>query len=277
MVVETLLLAVKRVLPVQILAFARDIFRRGPGFDEIALIREACFRGERGVMIDVGAHRGGSLVSFLAAGWRVYAFEPDPENRKHLRANVGLARRIKIDPRALSERPEAARTFFRSEVSSGISSLHAFHHSHVGSIAVEVTTLRVFAQENGIDHVDFLKIDVEGNDLYVLKGAPLGPSWARIIMAEFEDRKTLSVGYTAADLFAYLVDHGYRLVISEWEPVEEYGRHHRWKRFCLYPAELSRDAWGNVIAFAREEDYHAFLRQARSLNCRIDLPKHATR
>jgi FkbM family methyltransferase len=39
------------------------------------------------------------------------------------------------------------------------------------SIDVTVTTLDQFIQERGIDHVDFLKIDAEGFDLEVIKGA----------------------------------------------------------------------------------------------------------
>ena len=46
-------------------------------------------KADKGVMIDVGAHHGSSLKKFAEAGWKIYAFEPDKNNRKILTENYG--------------------------------------------------------------------------------------------------------------------------------------------------------------------------------------------
>jgi hypothetical protein len=80
--------------------------------------------------------------------------------------------------------------------------------------------------------VDFLKIDTEGFDLMVLKGYPWTQSpRPRVILCEFEDAKTVPLGYDFHQLAAFLVGEGYQLIISEWYPVKAYGGLHRWRRF----------------------------------------------
>lgn len=203
----------------------------------------------RGVMVDVGAHHGNALAPFAAAGWQVYAFEPDRTNRKILAASYGIARNVVIDPRAVSDRAAATATLFRSALSSGISSLSAFHESHVASEQIEVTTLADVCDAWALRAIDFLKIDTEGFDLHVLRGVPWERITPRVIVCEFEDAKTRPLGYAFHDLARELVDHGYRVMVSEWHRIARYGGVHRWRQFSTYPCELvDLDAWGNLIA-----------------------------
>lgn len=96
---------------------------------------------DQGVMIDVGAHQGSSLIGFLDDGWTVYAFEPDDKNRGLLQERVSRhpnKDRILIDPRCVGREPQSGMPFYASEESSGISSLAAFHRTHVASQHVDV-------------------------------------------------------------------------------------------------------------------------------------------
>jgi len=53
----------------------------GPSnLDEVEMVSRV-IAGTPGTMIDVGAHQGAALAPFLANGWTVHAFEPDPANR----------------------------------------------------------------------------------------------------------------------------------------------------------------------------------------------------
>ena len=62
--------------------------------------------------------------------------------------------------------------FFTSGVSSGISGLSSFHPSHKESQRADLATLSDFISKEDIAQVDFLKIDTEGFDLFVLQGFP---------------------------------------------------------------------------------------------------------
>ena len=239
----------KRWISPGIRSFVKRVLRMET-FDETELIFQLLGQGKCGkIMIDVGAHYGSSLERFAAKRWKVYAFEPDPNNRAVLTKLCARYPTVQIDPRAVSNRNGITLPFFTSNVSSGISSLSAFHESHEQSLQVKTVTLGAFFEEKSIQDISFLKIDTEGHDLHVLQGLP----WDRVqpdaILCEFEDSKTESLGYDFHELAKFLSDKKYNLLISEWYPVTKYGGKHRWRRFSFYPCDLiDAKAWGNIIA-----------------------------
>jgi len=217
----------------------------------------------RGVMIDVGAHFGSALSPFAKSNWRIFAFEPDSENRKKLTESFGDYKNVSIDSRALSDHPEENVIFYRSEQSTGISGLSAFHPSHQAKDTVQVTTLDLFLAAEKLEEtsIDFLKIDTEGFDLNVLKGVPWGKTSPRLVLCEFEDSKTVPIGYTFHDLAKFLQQKGYKLIISEWYPIQQYGTSHDWRRFVTYPMQLEDEkGWGNILA-ARDDELFGKLLQ----------------
>jgi FkbM family methyltransferase len=205
------------------------------------------------VMIDVGAHFGSSAQHFVDKAWRIYCFEPDSNNRKHLISKFGDRKNITIDSRAVGESVESQAAYYASEVSTGISGMLAFHESHKLVDTVNVTTVANIVADNNIGHVNFLKIDVEGYDFSVLKGVP----WARItpevIECEFEDAKTKCLGHSWKDICEYLVEKGYTIYVSEWHPIIRYGTRHDWRQITQYPCELAdSNGWGNLLAFKND-------------------------
>jgi len=235
-------------LPPSMYYYLRDIFVPGEVF--------CCYKtlnkidGNK-VMIDVGAHVGGSLIKFAQEGWRVYAFEPDNVNRERLKTlckKVSL-KNVTIDSRAVSDKPNTNISFYRSNLSSGISGLSEFDGSHKESQKVDTITLSVYCSNENINKVDFLKIDTEGYDLNVLKGFPFKSIRPKVILTEFENSKTIPLGYDFNDLVKYLVNKGYSVAVSEWYPVVQYGGNHKFRNISHYPCELiDENATGNLIA-----------------------------
>ncbi|WP_159931142.1 FkbM family methyltransferase [Oceanicoccus sp. KOV_DT_Chl] len=221
--------------------------------DETDVVADLVAAKGTGVMIDVGAHQGSSAAPFLKHGWRVHAFEPDPNNRAKLEKRYKSDPNISIDTRAVSNKSNEEVSFYASDESTGISGLSAFRDTHKEICRVTTTTLTDYCEVNKIDHVDFLKIDTEGFDLFVLQGF----DWQRfspdIVECEFEDNKTVALGYTFHDIAQYLVDKGYVVYVSEWHPIVRYGIRHNWKRLVKYPCHLAgKDAWGNLVAFKEQ-------------------------
>ena len=202
------------------------------------------------VMIDVGAHFGSSAQHFVDKGWRIYCFEPDSNNRKHLMSKFGDRKNITIDSRAVGESVESQTAYYASEVSTGISGMLAFHESHKLVDTVNVTTVADIVADNNIGHVNFLKIDVEGYDFSVLKGVPWDRITPEVIECEFEDAKTKCLGHSWKDICEYLVEKGYTVYVSEWHPIIRYGTRHDWRQIIRYPCELAdSNGWGNLLAF----------------------------
>jgi hypothetical protein len=104
-------------------------------------------------------------------------------------------------------------------------------------------------------HIDFLKIDVEGHDKFVLDGFDWEADRPDVVLAEFEDAKTLRNGYSAHDLAGSLLFRGYSVFVSEWLPIERYGLAHDWRRLVRYSPTLELGkSWGNLLAFLEEPD-----------------------
>lgn len=224
-------------------------------FDETNLI--AAYIGDQpdGFMIDVGAHHGYASAPFLEKGWRVLGFEPDPNNRAILKSQHGNNPHLKIVEDAVSDQAGQTVSFYASEESTGVSGLSGFTDKHKVICEVKTTTLKDQISINAIDRVDFLKIDTEGFDLMVLKGFPWGSHRPRIIECEFENLKTIPLGYSFEDIADYLLDLGYYVYVSEWHPIVRYGIQHDWKVLSHYPCKLSTEkAWGNLLAFDKKPD-----------------------
>ena len=213
-----------------------------------------------GIMVDVGAHVGSALPPFLEKGWKIFAFEPDEKNRKILEKRYGNQPNVIIDKRAVSDKSEINVQFYSSKESSGISSLTSFHKTHEKAGNVSVTTLGKFCGEQNIEQIDFLLIDAEGYDLFVLKGLDWAKIKPKIIICEFEDRKTKNLGYKFHEMAIFLKDRGYEVLVSEWHPILRYGIAHDWRRLARYPCEIANpEAWGNLIAFRESPDWKKLL------------------
>jgi len=217
-----------------------------------------------GVMCDVGAHHGYCLIPFAKAGWQVFAFEPDPDNRSQLLENTRTYSGVHVDGRAVSDKTEASVPFYTSNESSGVSSLSAFLPSHELANTVSTITLSEFLLEQNLDRVDYLKIDTEGFDLMVLQGVAWEEIQPTVILCEFEDAKTQKLGYTYETLADYLVGKGYRVLVSEWRPIVRYGEQHSWRGYFTCPHKLHDEkAWGNLIATNDDEVYRQLLKKCK--------------
>jgi FkbM family methyltransferase len=128
-----------------------------------------------GVFVDVGANKGDfALIAakLVGASGRVFAFEPEPRNcdwiRRSIEAN-GYSW-IELFPIALGD-AEGAIDLHVSHI-SGHHSVVSGRGDHTGDvIRVPMRTLDAVLADAGNPRVDVLKIDVEGADLAVLRGA----------------------------------------------------------------------------------------------------------
>lgn len=239
---------IRRLIPKKL----RTTLKRALGLssiDEVDLLHDLIRSSDvPRIMCDVGAHHGGSLEEFARSGWQVYAFEPDPANRLILEQFTRGWHNVIIDQRALSNKDQSDQPLFRSPLSSGISSLTAFHPTHSSAGRVDTLTLKTCCEQKGISEIGFLKIDTEGYDLFVLQGIDWDAMSPHVVLCEFEDRKTNSLGYDFHLMAQFLISKDYRVLVSEWHPIVRYGGPHDWRKFAIYPCALADpDSWGNII------------------------------
>ncbi len=129
-------------------------------------------------IFDVGANIGSTTRAFRTA-WpasRIFAFEPNGAVARDLLANVAPLGDVSVEPVALSDRGGRA-DFYLYENASDLGSLNetapytARHGLRGRAVTVDVTTLDAFCVERSIGRVNLLKIDAEGSDHDVLRGA----------------------------------------------------------------------------------------------------------
>tara|TARA_R110001606_G_scaffold101051_5_gene221960 strand:- start:5880 stop:12236 length:6357 start_codon:yes stop_codon:yes gene_type:complete len=228
---------------------------RGASLDETEIVADllSSRRGSAHVLLDVGAHIGTSAQYFNTLGWTIHCFEPDPNNRTQLTSRFGSSSNVSIDPRAVSDKPAKDMKFFTSTESTGISGLHAFRDTHTATTTVDATTVAEIVKNRKLEKVDFLKIDVEGFDLNVLRGVPWDTLKPDVVECEFEDSKTLRLGHDWRHVANYLKDRGYTVYVSEWHPIVRYGIAHDWRRIVPFDCcEMAPDSWGNLLAFQED-------------------------
>lgn len=169
-------------------------------------------------VLDVGAHHG--LYSLLAsarvgAEGRVFAFEPSPRERRALRLNLllNLAGNVSVQGLALGRDKGEQNLFVVQGSQRGCNSLRPPEvFSATIPVRVRVVPLDEWLVKQKIDHVNFIKLDVEGAELDALKGgARLLESRPRpAVLAEVQDIRTRPWGYPAIEIINYLADRGYR-------------------------------------------------------------------
>jgi FkbM family methyltransferase len=166
--------------------------------------------------VDVGANVGWHallMATLVGSEGRVFAFEPNDTTRARLAAAIHASRlgQVVVDPRAVAER-SGASAFDAPAAGEFWDGTGRLTRDAAGGRVVECVTLDAFVAEQGIDRLAFIKIDVEGWELSVLRGAAhtlktLGPA----IVFEYDPAYVTRCAGSGDELTTCLEAAGYRL------------------------------------------------------------------
>jgi|ERR1035438_1127394 FkbM family methyltransferase len=150
----------------------------GSGWDRDSEVNAALFLTHRSepVILDVGANVGSWAEGFLAAkpAAKVFMFEPLPGCRDQI-ANKQSLRNAQIVPAAVGEQAGKARIYV-SESTDESASLYPrkevfFKGRTYSELEVDVVAIDDVIKNEQLEFVDFLKMDIEGHELFALHGA----------------------------------------------------------------------------------------------------------
>lgn len=165
------------------------------------------------VFVDVGANIGiYSIHASTAAGpkGKVISFEAHPLTAQVFRENIALHRasNISLVNAAVGAEPGSLEMLY-GKGDSG--STHVATSGDRSTVTVPVVTLDDKLAELGINRVDYLKIDVEGFEPFVLRGAraTIAANPAMTIQTEVDRRHLARYGLSPGDVFDLLRDMGF--------------------------------------------------------------------
>lgn len=195
------------------------------------------------VVFDVGANRGdyAQLIRQFRSSAEIHCFEPD----KEVFDKISIAG-VKKNNVALGD-VVGSGTFYRNPDASELSSFYDMSgdsraYASMLPIQVAITTLDNYCKDNYITHIDLLKIDVEGHELSVMKGAREMLGAGRIDKIQFE------FGYASMysriflrDFFVYLLPMGYEIYKIKPLGLEK----------VIYSPEEERCPYANFVAIKK--------------------------
>lgn len=175
------------------------------------------FLKEEMVVLDIGAHDGYfTLLASRKVGekGKVIAFEPSPKERRLLQLNLKINRckNVKVEPYALSSQVGESTFYVVVGHDTGCNSLKLPRVSEpTKEIKVSTATLDDYLSKTEIGSVDFMKIDAEGAELEIFKGAKhFFEKFAHpVILCEVSDYRTQVWGYSANDIIHFLETYDY--------------------------------------------------------------------
>lgn len=197
----------------------------------------------RPVIFDVGAHKGGytEYVLSVMPDADCFLFEPNSElfkelDKKYNAFNIllGEIKGVKTFYQCADKADELSSTY-RREVFSEVE-----HNTEIK----KCHTVDDFCKSENIDHIDMLKIDVEGAELDVIKGALMMLDDKKISFLQVEYGGTYpDAGITGLQVIQYLNDldyNVYELAGDELESIipERFVEDYRYTNFLVTFKEM---------------------------------------
>lgn len=192
---------------------------QGKGYSFISIEKEvnSCIRllkRQPRVFLDIGANKGLYTQELLKknSSLECHLFEPSELNIKHLKKAFSLKEKVLINQFALSDRNSKGKLYFHNE-GEGTASItkRRLDHFDITINKDEDILLQRFdeywKEEKGI--IDYVKVDVEGHELDVLKGFGKFISLTKLIQFEF--------GGTCIDARIYFQDFWYFFLENNFE------------------------------------------------------------
>lgn len=194
------------------------------------------------VIFDVGANDGGYSTTLRKhfSKAKIYAFEPHPLTFARLK-KTSKKQRLNAYQLGLGEKTARGKiwdfaddaTLKSTQPTSTLASVYKqviedYHGQKAQAFNIRIVTLDNFTKEHGIENIDFLKVDCEGDEYKVLLGAKRLLKERKISVIQFEFNEMNVYSRVFFRDFVLLLKHYdlYRLLprglikISSYRPVE---------------------------------------------------------
>lgn len=217
-----------------------------PEYEDILSSRysEQVFCGD--VVVDVGLNHGlhsKNLLSLVGDSGLVVAFEPVPDFVELVKREVGSD--IRIIQKALSDKSGVGKFLHMTKAIGESGFLERVNVLDRGAVEILVEISTLDAELKNIDRLKFIKIDVEGHEISVLKGgADTIKKFRPLISIEYGKPTYSLYGLSSDSLYVWAMENNYTISDLWYNPVRSLDE---WVRVCdksywdylLIPSESS--------------------------------------
>jgi FkbM family methyltransferase len=159
-----------------------------------------------GIFFDIGANIGVYSLNVFRKAKEVFAFEATKTTYDKLNKIItdNEIKNIHLNFNAVDDKNDKeVSIFLGNKFNNGSNSM--FNKGIVAN-TVKTITLDAFIKRNSISRIDIIKIDIEGNELYALKGAVNSiKKYRPVIFCEINPELNMKAGYTAEELYNFIV------------------------------------------------------------------------
>ena len=164
-------------------------------------------------VVDVGTNIGWTFLNLAkrCPNGKIAGFEPDPDNFKVGLQNIQMNQfsNAVLLPKGLGAQAVQVMMEVRTPANRGGNRIAP--SSGKGSVLVDIERLDQVKEIKSWKRVDLIKIDVEGYELHVLKGAnSILSNFKPILFIEVDDNNLRDQGHSAMALIQFLEEIGYQ-------------------------------------------------------------------
>ncbi len=194
------------------------------------------------VIIDVGAHKGETIDLFLKNfnPKKIFSFEASKKNFEILNKKISVYKykypntQIYLENKALGNMSELREFKQMKESSSSTFANINFDSDYLKKkkfflgikdnkelfdiSKIKITPLSNYLYENNLHEIDLLKIDTEGYEFQILKGAERDLQKFELIFFEHHYDNMIKKGYTFSDINNLLISKKFKLIFKAKMP-----------------------------------------------------------
>ncbi len=191
------------------------------GFKDKARIKLYSLVKKNDVIFDVGANIGETTLNFAkktGENGKIHSFEPDPINYISVEKNIRINdfNNILLNPFGLGNEEGKFKIYTVDENNRGMNRIVNSTDNISNHREITITRIDDYVKNNNIKTINLIKIDVEGFEFNVLKGAlEVLNKFHPILFIELDNQNLKDQGSSANELITYLVENEYEINHAE--------------------------------------------------------------
>jgi FkbM family methyltransferase len=176
-----------------------------------------------GCFFDIGANKGEWSIytnQACSGNCEIYSYEPDPRAANKFKKNTENIDNIYFSEKGVGSK-EGEVSLYLSDESTELSTMRPVNRKDYSENRVNITTIDNEVKRNDVDCINLMKVDVEGYEAEVLRGASESLKKGIIECVQFEyGENWIYSGNTITEVISFLSKMGFKTFLLQPGSIE---------------------------------------------------------